>query len=74
MGRASRDKSGQRPKILAIETSSRVGSLALAVGDELLLVQEFRRNLRHVAQLLPATERATAKLGWRAKDPDPACV
>ena len=56
MTRASRDKSREGPKILAIETSSRVGSLALAVGDELLVVQEFRRNLRHVAELLPAAK------------------
>jgi len=74
MAGASVDKSGDGLKVLAIETSSRVGSLALALGGELLVVQEFRRNLRHVAQLLPATERATGQLGWRAEDLDQVYV
>ena len=74
MTRVSRDKSGRGPKILAIETSSRVGSLALAVGDELLVVQEFQRNPRHVAQLLPAIERVTGQFGWRAEDLDQVYV
>ena len=61
-------------RILAIETSSRVGSMALAAGDELLAVEEFQRNLRHVAELLPAMERATRKLGWKAADVDEVYV
>ncbi len=55
-------------KILAIETSSRVGSLALALGAEVVAVEKFERNLRHVAELLPAAERATRQLGWRPED------
>ncbi len=34
----------------------------------MVAVAEFRRNLRHVAELLPAMERATGQLGWRAED------
>ena len=68
MAGATGDNSGDGLKVLAIETSSRVGSLALAVGGELVTVQEFRRNLRHVAELLPAMDRATGQLGWRAED------
>ena len=65
---------GTASKILAIETSSRVGSIALAVGDELLAVERFERNLRHVAELLPAMERASRKLGWQAADLDEVYV
>ena len=67
-------KSGQGSKILAIETSSQVGSIALAVGDEPLAVERFGRNLRHVAELLPAMERATKELGWKAADLDEVYV
>lgn len=74
MAAVSGENSGQGLKVLAIETSSRVGSLALAVGTELLAVQEFQRNMRHVAELLPAMDRATAKLGWRAQDLDEVYV
>ncbi len=75
MTRVVRDKErGAGPRVLAIETSSRVGSLALAVGPEVVAVAEFRRNLRHVAELLPAMDRATAKLGWRAEDLDEVYV
>lgn len=58
--------SDKKSKILAIETSSRAGSIGLAAGDELLAVERFDRNLRHVAELLPAVERQTKKLGWKA--------
>ncbi len=74
MAGVSGENSGQGLKVLAIETSSRVGSLALAVGGELVAVQEFRRNLRHVAELLPAMDRATGQLGWRAEDLDQVYV
>ena len=59
---------GKKSKILAIETSCRAGSIALAQGDELLAVERFQRNMRHVAELLPAVERQTEKLGWKAND------
>ncbi len=68
MAAAQGENTGQGLKVLAIETSSRAGSLALAVGGELVAVEEFQRNLRHVAELLPAMKRATQRLGWRAED------
>ncbi len=39
-----------------------------------MAVAEFRRNLRHVAELLPAMDRATRQLGWRAEDLDEVYV
>ncbi|NIA07012.1 MAG: tRNA (adenosine(37)-N6)-threonylcarbamoyltransferase complex dimerization subunit type 1 TsaB [Actinobacteria bacterium] len=61
-------------KILAIETSSRAGSIGLAQGDELLGVERFERSPRHVAELLPAINRETQKLGWKANDLDEVYV
>lgn len=74
MPRVSQENSGQDLKILAIETSSRTGSLALAVGPKLVAVQEFQRNRRHLAGLLPGVDRATQQLGWTAEDLDEVYV
>ena len=74
MARESSGNSSGGVKILGIETSSRVGSLALAVGGEVVAVEKFERNLRHVAELLPAAERATRQLGWVAEDLDEVYV
>jgi tRNA threonylcarbamoyladenosine biosynthesis protein TsaB len=40
--------------ILAVETSSRVGSVALARGDELLAEMTFSAPLKHSAEIFPA--------------------
>ncbi len=40
--------------ILAIETSSRIGSVALARGDELLAEAAFSAPLKHSAEIFPA--------------------
>ena len=40
--------------ILAIETSSRIGSVALARGDELLDEKEFSAPLKHSSEIFPA--------------------
>ncbi len=61
-------------KILAIETSSRVGSIALGLGDELLLTENFERNLRHAAELLPGMDRASRQLGWTPGELDQVYV
>ncbi len=74
MAGAPEDNSGDGLKVLAIETSSRAGSLALAQGGEVVVVQEFQRNMRHVAELLPAMDRATRQLGWRAEELDEVYV
>ncbi len=42
--------------ILAIETSSRIGSIALARGDELLAESTFSAPLKHSAEIFPAIE------------------
>ena len=52
MARVSEKNSGQGPKVLAIETSSRVGSLALAVGTELVAVLTIQQHF-NLQEMLP---------------------
>ena len=40
--------------ILAVETSSRIGSVALAVGDEILAENVFSGPMRHSVEILPS--------------------
>lgn len=44
----------QKPLILAIETSSRIGSIAVGQGAELLDYSTFSAPLRHSAEIFPA--------------------
>lgn len=43
-----------KPLVLAVETSSRVGSVALATGEQLLAEIIFSGTMRHSAELFPA--------------------
>ncbi|MHC4461555.1 MAG: tRNA (adenosine(37)-N6)-threonylcarbamoyltransferase complex dimerization subunit type 1 TsaB [Planctomycetota bacterium] len=45
----------QKPLILAIETSSRIGSVAIALGERILAESAFSGPMRHSAELFPAT-------------------
>lgn len=53
------------PRILAIETSSRHGSVAVAAGPSLLAAEEFASDLRHAVELLPAIDRLCRRAGWK---------
>jgi tRNA threonylcarbamoyl adenosine modification protein YeaZ len=55
------------PLILAIETSGRLGSVALAEGDKLLAESRFSGPMRHSAEIFPAI---TDLLGKFNKKPD----
>jgi tRNA threonylcarbamoyladenosine biosynthesis protein TsaB len=44
----------QNPLILAVETSSRIGSVAIAYGDKLIAETTFSGLMRHSAELFPA--------------------
>ncbi|MHC4483311.1 MAG: tRNA (adenosine(37)-N6)-threonylcarbamoyltransferase complex dimerization subunit type 1 TsaB [Planctomycetota bacterium] len=44
----------QNPLILAVETSSRIGSVAIAIGGKKLAETTFSDPLRHSAEILPA--------------------
>ncbi len=45
----------QKPLILAVETSSRIGSVAIALGERILAEAAFSGPMRHSAELFPAT-------------------
>jgi len=47
----------QKPLILAVETSSRVGSVAIAVGEKMLAETTFSGPMRHSAEIFPAIGR-----------------
>jgi tRNA threonylcarbamoyladenosine biosynthesis protein TsaB len=44
----------QKPLILAVETSSRIGSVAIALGNRILAETIFSGPMRHSAELFPA--------------------
>src|SRR2546430_1390093 len=51
--------------ILAIETSSRWGSVAVAAGDTLLATEHLPEGNRHAIELMPAIQRLTSTQGWQ---------
>ncbi|MBN1844678.1 MAG: tRNA (adenosine(37)-N6)-threonylcarbamoyltransferase complex dimerization subunit type 1 TsaB [Sedimentisphaerales bacterium] len=51
-------------RILAIETSSRIGGVAVASGPRLLAQEQFTADLRHAGQLLGTMDRLVRAQGW----------
>ena len=58
------------PNILAIETSGRIGSVALASGCELKQSARFRADFSHAAELLPTIDELCRPLSWAPTDID----
>jgi tRNA threonylcarbamoyladenosine biosynthesis protein TsaB len=54
----------ENSKIMALETSSRMGSVAVARGSELLAERSFTDSLRHAGELLPMMAQLTEEQGW----------
>ncbi len=52
------------PRIVAIETSGRQGSVAVALGPTLLAQRELPAAMRHAAELMPAIRDLTREQGW----------
>jgi len=55
-------------KALAIETSGRVGSVALAEGGGVVVESEFPHGLKHAAGMIPIIEGLCRERGWLAAD------
>lgn len=55
-------------RIMAIETSAQIGSVALAEGPEMLCRQGFTANLRHASELLVTMDQLTRGQGWEPGD------
>ena len=45
------------PRILAIETSGKIASVALANGEQILAEHEFPHGLKHAAEIIPAIDQ-----------------
>lgn len=56
------------PRILAIETSGRVGSIALSRGAELIAEEQFPHGLKHAAEIIPIIDRLCRAQGWGPRD------
>jgi tRNA threonylcarbamoyl adenosine modification protein YeaZ len=61
-------KTPREPLILAIETSSRVGSVALALGRNLLGQTTFTAPMRHSAEVFPAIVALLSRSGYGPSD------
>jgi tRNA threonylcarbamoyl adenosine modification protein YeaZ len=69
----NQDKSGNmgnEPLILAAETSSRVGSVALALGDTLIEESTFSSPMQHSAEIVPAIGDLLARHGRSPREID----
>ena len=56
------------PRGLAIETSGRVGSVALAEDGRVVAEDEFPHGLQHAAEMLPRIDRLCRHHGWGPAD------
>ncbi|MBW8039316.1 MAG: tRNA (adenosine(37)-N6)-threonylcarbamoyltransferase complex dimerization subunit type 1 TsaB [Planctomycetes bacterium] len=58
----------QKPLILAIETSGRMGSVAIALGRRMLAEAAFSGPMRHSSESFPAICKLLNRLGQKPKD------
>jgi tRNA threonylcarbamoyladenosine biosynthesis protein TsaB len=59
---------GGQTLVLAVETSSRIGSAALALGDKLIEESTFSSPMQHSAEIFPAIETLLARHGRDPRD------
>jgi tRNA threonylcarbamoyladenosine biosynthesis protein TsaB len=56
------------PRALAIETSARAGSIAVAADGSLLSERQFEHGLQHAAQIIPIIDELCRAQGWSPGD------
>lgn len=56
------------PRGLAIETSGRIGSLALAEDGRVVVEETFPHGLQHAAEIVPIIARMCDARGWKPAD------
>ena len=64
----------QTPRLLVLETSGRVGQVALARGDELLGTRRLDEARRHARDLAPQIAALLKEQNWRPRDLDAVIV
>ena len=57
----------QKPLILAVETASRTGSVAIALGEKMLAEATFSAPLRHSAEIFPAIQDLLARFSRKTQ-------
>ncbi|MHB8901715.1 MAG: tRNA (adenosine(37)-N6)-threonylcarbamoyltransferase complex dimerization subunit type 1 TsaB [Thermoguttaceae bacterium] len=55
-------------RILALETTERIGGVALAEGGRLVLQTQLPDELRSAQSLAPAIQQSLAQVGWTPRD------
>jgi len=56
------------PRVLILETSSRIGYVAVALGEELRGVRRLEETRRHARDLAPAMAELLAEQSWQPRD------
>jgi tRNA threonylcarbamoyladenosine biosynthesis protein TsaB len=56
------------PRGIAIETSGRIGSIAIVLDGAVLAEEQFAHGLQHAAQILPIIDRLCRGQQWSAAD------
>jgi tRNA threonylcarbamoyladenosine biosynthesis protein TsaB len=64
----------ENPLILALETSGRKGSIAIAKGREVLAQTEFTAQIKHSAEIFPAISRLLQQLNQRPRQIRQVCL
>ena len=67
-GYYAKNHTTQKPLILAVETSGRTGSVAIALGEQLLAEAAFSGPMRHSAEIFPAVRGLLEHFGRRPKE------
>ena len=60
----------EQKKILTIETSGQIGSVAVGLGDEILAEGCFSGIMKHTTELLPTIERLISEVGFKPAELD----
>jgi tRNA threonylcarbamoyladenosine biosynthesis protein TsaB len=55
---------------IAIETSGRVGSIAVVDGAGVVVEEQFQHGLKHAAQIVPIVDRLCRERSWSPRDLD----
>jgi tRNA threonylcarbamoyladenosine biosynthesis protein TsaB len=63
-----------QPRFLIVETSHRVGRVALALGAAIIAERPLDESRRHARDLAPAAQQLLTQQGWRARDLDAVIV
>lgn len=58
----------KKPLILAIETSSRIGSAAIAFGEKILAETTFPNTMRHSAEIFPTIQQLLNRFSLKSQE------